>query len=71
MSICIIQMCSGIPCGRVLNGDRALCTMIAEVNLSAFIYRLFHEDFSSIVGINPIPMTEEKTVMKQPVDKCR
>ena len=29
------------------------CT-ISEVNLSAFIYRLFHEDFSSIVGANTV-----------------
>ena len=28
---------------------RALCTNITEVNLSAFSYRLFHDDFSSIV----------------------
>ena len=35
-------MCSGITRGRVLN----LCTEITEVNLFAFIYRLFHEDFS-------------------------
>ena len=26
--------------------------LISEVNLSAFIYRLFHEDFSSIVRMN-------------------
>ena len=42
-----------------------------EVNLSAFIYRVFHEDFSSIIGTNTIlvicswimfvPMTEEKS----------
>ena len=25
-------------------------TGITEVNLSAFVYRLFHEDFSSLVG---------------------
>ena len=25
-----------------------VCTEITEVNLSAFVYRLFHEDFSSI-----------------------
>ena len=25
-------------------------TEIAEVNFSAFVYRLFHEDFSSLVG---------------------
>ena len=28
-------------------------TKITEVNLSAFIYRLFHEDFSSKLGTNP------------------
>ena len=27
---------------------RALCTEIIEVNLPAFVCRLFHEDFSSI-----------------------
>ena len=27
----------------------ALCTKITEVNLFAFAYRLFHEDFSSIL----------------------
>ena len=26
---------------------------ITEVNLSAFIYSLFHDDFSSILGTNP------------------
>ena len=26
---------------------RALCTKISEVNLSAFIYRLFHEDIQN------------------------
>ena len=31
-------------------------TKIIEVNLSAFICRLFHEDFSSIVGINPVAL---------------
>ena len=30
-----------------------VCTKIAEVNLSVFIYRLFHEDFSSILRTNP------------------
>ena len=29
-------------------------TRITEVNLSAFIYRLFHDNFSPIVGINPV-----------------
>ena len=28
------------------------CTTISEVNLSAFIYRVFHEDFSSMVIFN-------------------
>ena len=31
---------------------RALCTKISEVNLYAFIYRLFHEGFSSIFRTN-------------------
>ena len=47
----IIQMCSGITHGRVLTGE-SVCTKISEVNLSAFIYKAFHEDFSSIIGIN-------------------
>ena len=32
--------------------QRALCIEISKVNLSAFIYRLFHEDFSAIIGTN-------------------
>ena len=32
--------------------DRKFKQTIAEVNLSAFAYRLFHEDFSSIVRAN-------------------
>ena len=28
---------------------RALCTKITEVNLSEFVYRLFHEDFSPLI----------------------
>ena len=31
---------------------RALCTKVTEVNLSVFVYRLFHEDFSPIIGTN-------------------
>ena len=42
-----IHMYSGITSGRVLDG-KLLCTKILEVNLFAFAYRLFHEDFSSI-----------------------
>ena len=30
------------------------CTKMSEVKLSAFIYRLFHEDFSSIVQMNTV-----------------
>ena len=29
-------------------------TKISQVDLSAFIYRLFHEDFSSIIRINTL-----------------
>ena len=42
-------MYSGITSGRVLDGE-LLYTKILEVNLFAFAYRLFHEDFSSIDG---------------------
>ena len=42
-------MCSGITSGRVLDGE-LLYTKILGVNLFAFAYRLFHEDFSSING---------------------
>ena len=43
----ITQICSGITSGRVLDGE-FLYTKILEVNLFAFAYRLFHEDFSPI-----------------------
>ena len=42
-------MYSGITSGRVLDGE-LLYTTILEVNLFAFAFRLFHEDFSSING---------------------
>ena len=42
-------MYSGITSGRVLDGE-ILYTKILEVNLLAFDYRLFHEDFSPIDG---------------------
>ena len=47
----IIHIYSGITSGRVLNRE-LLHTKILEVNLFAFAfaYRLFHEDFSSIIG---------------------
>ena len=44
-----IHIYSGITSGRVLDGE-LLYTKILEVNLFAFAYRLFHEDFSSIEG---------------------
>ena len=67
----IIQICSGITSGRVLDGE-LLYTKILEVNLFAFVYRLFHEDFSPINGvfwnimyvfhINNIPLYFQKTI---------
>ena len=42
-------MHSGITSGRVLDGE-LLYTKILEVDLFAFAYRLFHEDFSSVNG---------------------
>ena len=29
-----------------------MCTEFAEIDLSSFVYRLFHEDLSSIIGAN-------------------
>ena len=47
VTLIIIQIYFGITSGRVLDGE-LLNTKILEVNLFAFAYRLFHEDFSSI-----------------------
>ena len=33
---------------------RALCARISERNLSAFIYRMLHEDLSSIIGTETV-----------------
>ena len=38
---------------------------ITEVNLSAFVYRLFHEDFSPILGTNGLERHLHETVCKQ------
>ena len=45
-------MYSGITSSisRVLDGE-LLYTKILEVNLFAFVYRLFHEDFTSMNGV--------------------
>ena len=81
----MIHKCSGITCGRVLSGELYVhfcvlyiqlhTTTITEVNLTAFIYRLFHEDFSSILGINFILRNLfrglKKIFIKQPVSKRR
>ena len=42
LSIHIIQICSGIKSGRVLDGE-ILYAKILEINLFAFVYRLFQE----------------------------
>ena len=57
-NINIIQVYSGITRGRVLDGE-LLYTEILEVNLFAFAYRLFHNDFSPIyeATIYNIPYT--------------
>ena len=47
----IIQIYSGITSGRVPDGE-LLYTKILEVNLFAFAYRLFHEDFPSIIEVD-------------------
>ena len=46
----IIQIYSGITSGRVIDGELLYTKKVLEVNLFAFAYRLFHEDFSPIYG---------------------
>ena len=68
---------AGITHGRV---SGALCTKISEVNLPAFIYKLFHEDFSSIVETNTfvanlapysgIYLLQTQINLKSPVAQC-
>ena len=65
--IYIIQIYSGITSGRVLDGE-LLYTAILEVNLLAFAYRLFHEDFSPISeGL----VNWKGIFMKHSVGKCK
>ena len=45
----IIQIYYGIKCGKVLNGS--FLSGILKVNLFAFAYRLFHDDFSPLDGL--------------------
>ena len=52
-------MYSGITSGRALDGE-LLYAKILEVNLFAFAYRLFHENFSSVDGT--LPSIEEKSL---------
>ena len=42
-------------------------TKIIEGNLSAFIYSLFHDDFSSIVRINPVDLKKQKNNKKKKI----
>ena len=42
---------------------------ITEVDLSAFVYRLFHEDFCPVIGASEKKVRE--IFMKQSVNKCR
>ena len=55
-------MYSGITSGRMLDGE-LLNTKILGVNLFAFAYRLFHEDFASIdrTFLFNVPSIEEKS----------
>ena len=45
----IIQLCFGITCGRVLNGELYAQRL---QKITAFVYRLFHEGFSAIIETN-------------------
>ena len=55
----------------MLDGE-LLCIKILEVNLLAFAYRLFHEDFSPIDGaLSREPVDWREIFMKQSVGKCK
>ena len=54
-------MYSGITSG--VHDGELLYTKILEVNLFAFAYRLFHEDFSSIDGTLPCSVTKYKLLI--------
>ena len=56
-----------MPCKSCVVFYEVVYTKITEVNLSAFAYRLFHEEFSSIVRAK----FRREIFMKQPVNKCR
>ena len=60
----IIQICSGITHGRVLNGE-LYAQRLKDVDLSAFVYRLFHEDSLHSSG----PDKWREIFRKQSVDK--
>ena len=49
--MCIMQLCSGITHGRMLNGE-LFAQRLQKVSLFAFVYRLFHDGFSLIIGTN-------------------
>ena len=82
----IIQIYSGITSGRVLSGE-LFYTQILKVNLFAFTYRLFYEDFSPIneglhddqpleyhgkrLSIMQCPVNWREIFMKQSVGKCK
>ena len=67
----VIQICSGITLDSAQ--WRALCTKITEVNLSEFVYRQFHEDFSLLIRTtHRISSDEWKEIfMKRSVNKFR
>ena len=65
----ITQIYSGITSGRMLNGE-LVYTKILEVNLFAFAYRLFHEDFTPI-NWTQHPVDWREIFMKQSVGKCK
>ena len=59
------------PIGPVIHTNTKKYTEILEVNLFAFAYRLFHEDFSSIEGAMQRPVDGREIFMKQSVGKCK
>ena len=50
-------MCSGIQRGRLFNGE-PYAQRFQKLIYLQFVYRLFHEDFSSLVGTSSGPRRE-------------
>ena len=64
---CNHQWQRDISVSKTINYELKDCTKITEVNLSAFAYRLFHEDFSLILGAKCGPLSTLPLVIPEQI----